>query len=60
MFKKVFNYISEVRQEMSKVSWPTRAELMESTTIVLILSAILAVFMFVVDQGLSQLVKLIM
>ena len=53
MFKKIVEYLTQVRAEMSKVSWPTRAEMMESTKIILVLSFILAVAVFAVDRVLS-------
>jgi preprotein translocase subunit SecE len=53
MFKKLVNYLVQVRVEMAKVSWPTRAELMESTRIVLVLAFVLAVAVFIVDRVLS-------
>lgn len=53
MFKKILDYIQQVRQEMTKVSWPTRAEMMESARLVLVLSLILGVIVFVVDRVLS-------
>ena len=53
MFKKLVNYLVQVRVEMGKVSWPTRAELMESTRIVLVLAFVLAVAVFIVDRVLS-------
>jgi preprotein translocase subunit SecE len=60
MIKKAINYVKDVRTEMAKVSWPTREELYESTIIVLILSLILAVFVFGIDQGLSNVLKVIL
>jgi preprotein translocase subunit SecE len=60
MLKKAATYLRDVRQEMSKVSWPSKNELIESTAIVLFLSAVLAVFTFVVDTILTRLVQLIM
>jgi preprotein translocase subunit SecE len=60
MLNKAVNYVRDVRQEMSKVSWPTRDELIESTIIVLILSGILAIFMFLIDTVLSNIIKLIL
>jgi preprotein translocase subunit SecE len=60
MYKKLSNYLSDVKIEMSKVSWPTKNELMESTVIIIILSFILAIFVFGVDQGLSNIMKLIL
>jgi len=60
MFKKAIGYLKDVRQEMSKVTWPTRAELWESTLVVLALSGILAIFVFGADLSLSKLVNLIL
>ncbi len=53
MFKKLVNYLLQVRVEMGKVSWPARAELIESTRIVLVLAFVLAVAVFIVDRVLS-------
>lgn len=53
MFKKLINYLGLVRTEMAKVTWPTRAEMMESTRIILVLSFIIAAAVFVVDRVLS-------
>lgn len=43
-------FIREVRQETAKVTWPTRKETMISTSMVLILSLIAAIFFLVVDN----------
>ncbi|RPH95794.1 preprotein translocase subunit SecE [candidate division KSB1 bacterium] len=53
MFKKIVEYISQVRTELSKVSWPTRSEMWESAKIILILCVILAAAVFAVDNLLS-------
>ena len=47
-----FEFIQQVRNEGSKVTWTSRNETMVSTVMVLIMVAIMAVFFFVVDQGL--------
>jgi preprotein translocase subunit SecE len=47
------DYVRDVRVEMSKVTWPTRDELRESTIVVLVMVAISTVFIFFVDRGLS-------
>lgn len=60
MFKKLSTYLRDVKTEMSKVSWPTRDELVESTGIVILLSLVLAVFIFGIDQGLSNILKIIL
>ncbi|MEM0898393.1 MAG: preprotein translocase subunit SecE [Pseudomonadota bacterium] len=45
-----FKFIQEVRQETSKVTWPTRRETVISTIMVLIMVVIAATFFFAVDQ----------
>ncbi len=51
-FKPV-NFISEVRQEVSKVTWPTRKETLVTTAMVFVMVALVALFFFLVDQVLS-------
>ena len=43
-------FVREVRQEMAKVTWPSRRELMFTTASVLVMSALAAIFFFLVDQ----------
>ena len=47
---KVFNFINEVKLELKKVSWPTRRELVNSTVVVIISVAVLAVFIWICDM----------
>jgi len=42
-------YLSEVRGELKKVAWPSRAEVVNSTVIVLIAIVIMTTFVFGVD-----------
>jgi preprotein translocase subunit SecE len=53
-------FIREVRQEVSKVTWPTRKETTVTTIMVFIMVALAAVFFLLVDWGLSHLVKLVL
>ena len=46
-------FIREVRQETSKVTWPTRKETMVSTIMVFIMVFLAALFFFLIDQILS-------
>ena len=46
-------YVRQVRQEVSKVSWPSRKETGIGTLMVFIMVFLAAVFFFVVDLGLS-------
>ena len=43
-------FVREVRQEMAKVTWPSRRELLFTTISVLAMSTLAAVFFFLVDQ----------
>lgn len=45
-FKK---FLGEVKVEATKVSWPSREELQESTTVVIIAVFIISIFIYVVD-----------
>jgi len=52
-------FIKEVRQETSKVTWPSRKEAMVSTGMVFVMVVIAALFFFLVDQVLQSGVKFI-
>ncbi len=52
-------FIKEVRQEASKVTWPSRKETGISTAMVFVLVIVAAIFFLLVDQLLSFGVKLI-
>ncbi|WP_168190262.1 preprotein translocase subunit SecE [Luteithermobacter gelatinilyticus] len=53
-------FVRQVRQEVSKVTWPTRKETMVTTVMVFIMAAFMALFFLLVDQGLSYIVSLIL
>jgi preprotein translocase subunit SecE len=60
MKDKIINFFDDVVKEMDKVTWPSRDELMESTKIVVVVTLVIAVFAWVVDTGLSYLLKAIL
>lgn len=53
-------FIQEVRQEVGKVVWPSRKETTVSTTMVLILVFISALFFWFVDSIISAAVRAIL
>jgi preprotein translocase subunit SecE len=53
-------FIREVRQEVSKVTWPTRKETVMSTVMVLFLVVLAAVFFYVVDSVIGWAVRQIL
>ncbi len=50
-------FVRQVRQEMDKVTWPTRRETLITTLMVGIMVALTALFFVLVDMGLSFGVK---
>jgi preprotein translocase subunit SecE len=52
-------FLKEVRVEATKVSWPSRKDLRDSTIVVIVMTLIMAAIVFVLDQilnlGLRQL-----
>ena len=55
-----FQFIQQVRQEVSKVTWPTRKELTITTIMVFIMVVLAAVFFLIVDQVISVGIKFIL
>ncbi len=49
----VREFLHDVVVEFRKVSWPSRREVMGSTTVVIVVVLALAVFLYAVDQVLS-------
>ncbi len=52
-------FVQQVRQELARVTWPTRKETLVTTAMVFVMVFIAAAFFFVVDQMLSYGVRLI-
>jgi len=50
-------FIRQVRNEASKVVWPTWSDTVRTAIMVLIMTAILALFFFVVDSFFSTIVR---
>ncbi len=54
------DFTGEVAEELRKSSWPTGAELMESTLVVILSVIILTVFVGVCDMMLDSILKLLL
>lgn len=59
MKKTPAQFVREVKQEVSKITWPTRSETMQGTITVIVMSVMLAVFLFLVDMIFGALTKYI-
>ena len=57
--EQVREYMKDVRSELTKVSWPTREELRDSTIVVIVTVLLVATFIGIVDQGLNRVVALV-
>lgn len=47
-------FLEDVRAEMKKVNWPSRAEVWSTTVIVIVTVAFFALFFFLTDTALSR------
>ena len=59
MLDRVKNYLVETKIEMKKVTWPTRSELKDATRVVILATLVLTVFIGIIDQILSGIIKLV-
>ncbi len=59
IFKKITAFLREVKQELTKVSWSSRQEIMGATGVVITITAIVAVFIGGVDLFLSKLLSIV-
>jgi preprotein translocase subunit SecE len=57
MKEKIKLFFEDVVKEMKKVTWPTKAELFESTKIVIVVCIILAGFTYVIDMIINQVIQ---
>jgi len=53
-------FLQEVRQETSKVTWPSRNETLISTVMVLVMVALASFFFLAADQVIAWLVQLML
>ncbi len=53
-------FTRQVRQEVAKVTWPTRKETLVTTGMVFVMVILSAVFFLIVDQGASMGVRFIL
>lgn len=56
--KKIFNYFIDVKEEMTKVVWPSRKDLIRHTIIVITTILVTGAIVAVLDFGLSKILEL--
>ncbi len=58
--RKISSFLQSVRSEAKKVTWPSRAEIIKSTIVVLVTIIIFAVIIGGIDVFFLQLLKLLL
>jgi preprotein translocase subunit SecE len=53
-------FARQVRQEVAKVTWPTRKETIQNTSMVFVMVLIASFFFFAADQIFSQIMRLLL
>lgn len=59
MKDKIINFFGDIYREMKKVTWPKKAELIESTKVVIITMIVSAIIVYIIDKAISELLKAI-
>jgi preprotein translocase subunit SecE len=57
---KISEFFANVKGELKKVTWPSRKETYGSTIVVIVLVLAVAVFLWVVDSGLSAVIRMLL
>jgi preprotein translocase subunit SecE len=52
-FSRTSQFISDVRAEMKRVSWPSATDVKNTTIIVIIAVIFFAIYLFVIDRGIA-------
>jgi len=58
LISKIKRFFHEVLLEMKSVAWPSKADIKEGTMVVIVISAIVGIFLSLVDYGFGKLFHL--
>jgi len=56
-FERFRNFLSEVRNELRRVTWPSNREVYATTVVVILTSAFFGLYLFALDYGINSLVQ---
>ncbi len=59
LLTKIRSFLKEVRQELGKVSWSNRQELIDSTFVMIVITGLMALFIYIVDLLLSKILSVV-
>lgn len=60
MFRRVIHFLREVVEELRKVSWSDKKQTIASTMVVILLVIVVAIFVGLVDFGLSVILGILL
>lgn len=53
-------FVRQVKQEVAKITWPTRSEVLQGTITVAVMSVVIALFLFLVDLIFAGAIRLLL
>ena len=56
-FERMRLFLSEVRNELKRVTWPTQREVYATTIVVILVSMFFGVYLWVLDIGMDRIVR---
>ncbi len=59
MREKILGFFTDIYKEMKKVSWPKKEEMRDYTKVVVVTMFVFAIFVYIVDKGISELLKIL-
>jgi len=60
IMNRAVQFVSQAKAELKKVTWPTRKQTLASTGVVMVIVAIMALYLGIIDFILAKLVKVIL
>ncbi len=51
------DFLTKVREEVDRVTWPTQREVQATTVVVIVFSLIMGIYLFVVDAAFNKVVE---
>ena len=60
LMNRAVQFVSQAKAELKKVVWPTRKQTLASTGVVMVIVAVMALYLGIIDLILAKLVKLIL
>jgi preprotein translocase subunit SecE len=60
ILKRVIGFFKDYKSEVKKIVWPGIKDVVKNTGIVLVMCLIIGLFIFAIDKGLGELLKLIL